>query len=527
MAIQWGATSGGFRLGIDQVGSTLIVYAGSVGYGHNWSGTLSRSGAWSGSTSFSFYSPTSGTVQKEIYRAAVSASGTYTVSTSYWNGSASCSRKVTVGSAPGAPAITSVTHGNPYVFNFTKGSGSTSTTVQWSQNGAAYYTGASTTGTSISSSLTADSYWRARLYGTNSAGNSKYSNTAIVYTTPKTPGTPKLAADSKVSWTLPASYKHGVQLAYRDTSSGAGTVVELGAVTSWTDPQTQPPSRQYRVRSWAGPSQDQARTYSAWSAWSDTAMGVTYKPPAVTLLTVERCTSTGVVSQMGTYLRLTTTGTVSSVKDGSTELNSITRRVRWRPTGGSWTTWTVLVNKAAPAAWSKAASTLAYGTIDVTKSYEVEFEVIDEYQTVTVSRTVPVASVAASYTKTGMGVGKIGERGALDVGGDLHVEGDLHLADPNIIVITGVGYERSGSMTVTVDITTAFGSMFYGTATIAMPYAPPAGWGFLITKAGGTPMAFVDQETVGTSQTQTCSLYRPSARAGNTVPLAWQLVRVG
>lgn len=118
MAITWGATSGGFRLGIDIAVSgtkaTIIVYGQSVAYGHNWTYPLYFTGAWSGSKNVSFYSASSQTVTKELHRSSASFTGsrTYGARISYWNGSASVSRSVTIRppkpNPPTTPTLTRV-----------------------------------------------------------------------------------------------------------------------------------------------------------------------------------------------------------------------------------------------------------------------------------------------------------------------------------------------------------------------------------------------------------------------------------
>ncbi|MDO4791834.1 MAG: fibronectin type III domain-containing protein [Buchananella hordeovulneris] len=82
MSHTWGPSGPNhFRLGIkveqspatvssstSQVTLTVIVYGQSLEWGHNWSGTLSLSGDWSGSKSVSFYSGFGETTTKELHR---------------------------------------------------------------------------------------------------------------------------------------------------------------------------------------------------------------------------------------------------------------------------------------------------------------------------------------------------------------------------------------------------------------------------------------------------------------------------
>lgn len=433
MAIQWGAASGSFRLGIDLVGTTLIVYGQSVAYGHDWSSTLTRSGSWLGSTAFSFYSGFGATVTKEIYRQTVSASGTYTASTSYWNGSASVSRTVALGSAPGAPSGFAITRTSDTAATlaFTKGSGATTTQITASKGGAAWYNLVEPTGASVVvSGFTVDTFWRLQAYSKNAAGKSAVIGPYVMYTKPKTPTTPTLSASRLVSWSNTGRYTHGVQLAYRDATSGDGTTVELGSVTSWTDPNAQPPLRQYRVRTWAGPSHGEARTYSDWSEWSATAMGVTYKAPQITALTARRCNSAGTLTETGRYVKVTASGTVSSVKNAAgTETNKITRKAAYRKSGttGPWIS-TDLVLNAAPNNWASVSNTIGGNAITEDAAWDILYTVTDAYTTTPIQQivTVPASQVAFSVGPSGVGAGKVWEQGALDVGGDAYIAGTLH-----------------------------------------------------------------------------------------------------
>lgn len=84
MAISWGPVSNNFRLGIEVVQSpssvgsgtghvvlTVKVFGQSVEWGHNWTYTLSFSGAWYGSKQVSFYSGTGQTVTKLFHQTSV------------------------------------------------------------------------------------------------------------------------------------------------------------------------------------------------------------------------------------------------------------------------------------------------------------------------------------------------------------------------------------------------------------------------------------------------------------------------
>nr|UWG27043.1 MAG: protein of unknown function (DUF859) [Bacteriophage sp.] len=80
------------------------------------------------------------------------------------------------------------------------------------------------------------------------------------------------------------------------------------------------------------------------------------------------------------------------------------------PASGDWAGVSSLVNSSANLAGIYAAD----------KSWEVLAVLEDKFTDASFKAPVPVESVALSYDQSGLGVGKIRERGALDVAGDIY-----------------------------------------------------------------------------------------------------------
>lgn len=80
------------------------------------------------------------------------------------------------------------------------------------------------------------------------------------------------------------------------------------------------------------------------------------------------------------------------------------------PASGDWAGVSSLVNSSANLAGVYAAD----------KSWEVLAVLEDKFTDASFKAPVPVESVALSYDQSGLGVGKIRERGALDVAGDIY-----------------------------------------------------------------------------------------------------------
>lgn len=152
-----------------------------------------------------------------------------------------------------------------------------------------------------------------------------------------------------------------------------------------------------------------------------------YSPPKITTLTVFRCDSNGNKDPKGEYISVRRAGTGTSLNGR----NQLTIVIKTKPRASS--TWT-----------TKDTTTTTSGSFDATKvfggyntmtTYDVRVEVTDKLTKtpVALNKAVPTEQVAMSWGKTGIGVGKIWERGALDVGGTIYGDGDVIVNDTPIV----------------------------------------------------------------------------------------------
>lgn len=295
MAINWGATSGYFRLGIDikvsGTRATVIVYGQSVGYGHNWTYPLNLTGSWSGSRNVSFYSATNQTVTKQLYSASYSFTGrrTYGANISYWNGSASVSRSVTISpppkpQPPAAPGLSKISRSSDtkHVLSWSHSGGATGFSIErrdyedgawgaWRIVGAANSTSARSytdTGTVAGRAY----QWRMR--ARNSVGFSAYTAASLV--TPTTPvdapsvSAKRAGAGVRVTWEAENSAPSSVGWqVMHDVKGGSSTQVggslAAGAreyVHASPDPER---VQSYRVRQYVHTPHDGGKTlYGPW-----------------------------------------------------------------------------------------------------------------------------------------------------------------------------------------------------------------------------------------------------------------------
>ena len=141
-----------------------------------------------------------------------------------------------------------------------------------------------------------------------------------------------------------------------------------------------------------------------------------YSPPKITTFTVFRCDSNGNKNPKGEYISVRRAGTGTSLNGK----NQLTIVIKTKPrTSSTWTTKDITTTTSG-----SFDATKVFGGYDITTTYDVRVEVTDKLTKTPVALNMAVSTeqVAMSWGKTGIGVGKIWERGALDVGGDTYGE---------------------------------------------------------------------------------------------------------
>lgn len=158
-----------------------------------------------------------------------------------------------------------------------------------------------------------------------------------------------------------------------------------------------------------------------------------YSPPRITELKTDRADSNGALNQLGTYVKVTRTASVSSLKVGTTEKNTLTYTIKTKPKSSStWTTNVSATTLATGVTTLTGSNTI--GKFDATQSYDLRIEVSDKFNTVISINTIPAGQATMSWGKNGVGIGKIWEQGALDVYGDVNVDGSITVTNGKKIV---------------------------------------------------------------------------------------------
>ncbi|MCJ0596312.1 DUF859 family phage minor structural protein [Enterococcus cecorum] len=112
---------------------------------------------------------------------------------------------------------------------------------------------------------------------------------------------------------------------------------------------------------------------------------------------------------------------VSSILNGSTNINSYTVKTEYKLTTA--TSWTV--NRTE----TNSSATLNLSGFNVANSYDIRVTLADKLNQTVVQASISTAKVLLDFNRDiGVGIGKMHERGALDVGGDMYVSSTLNSA---------------------------------------------------------------------------------------------------
>ena len=142
-----------------------------------------------------------------------------------------------------------------------------------------------------------------------------------------------------------------------------------------------------------------------------------YSSPTCTI-SAKRTNSSWVASTSGTNVQLTLSWSLSN--PNSTNSNAKKYTVQYKKkTDSSWTTHT---SNATLSSYSSTSTNwnISNVTFATTTSYDIKFTVTDSYGSASATYTVSTISAIFNIEKKGVGVGKIYERGHLDVAGDIY-----------------------------------------------------------------------------------------------------------
>jgi len=140
-----------------------------------------------------------------------------------------------------------------------------------------------------------------------------------------------------------------------------------------------------------------------------------YAPPQITEFSLQRCNEDGTPNLIGEYVRVERVGSVSSLLN-VTEKNSLTYRIKCKERGGS-DIWATVKEETISGVSLTGADVIS--DFPITKSYDFILEISDQFNTTFTLGVLSIGTVPLSLSPHGIGVGKVWQRGVLDVLGEI------------------------------------------------------------------------------------------------------------
>ena len=148
-----------------------------------------------------------------------------------------------------------------------------------------------------------------------------------------------------------------------------------------------------------------------------------------------RCNSNGTESSSGTYIAVNFSWEITNLASN----NSNAKQYFIQYKTSSATSYTKSVDWTNLSSYSGSMTKVLSQTFSTTSSYNIQLKVKDSFGTTTSTLNVSTISALLNIEKNGVGVGKIHENGALDVGGAIHGTNILKLTANGKSIQLGIG----------------------------------------------------------------------------------------
>ena len=149
-----------------------------------------------------------------------------------------------------------------------------------------------------------------------------------------------------------------------------------------------------------------------------------------------RCDSSGNKVANGTYCKISASWNVTNVADKNVNIKQykLTYKKRADSSWLLWKDWTDIGN------YSGSGVVIDYGSgWSATTTYDVRMHLKDSYNEISVGGTLNTQSALLNLEKSGVGIGKIWEQGALDVGGAVFINGYTKISGNGKAIQIGTG----------------------------------------------------------------------------------------
>ena len=148
-----------------------------------------------------------------------------------------------------------------------------------------------------------------------------------------------------------------------------------------------------------------------------------------------RCNSNGTESSSGTYIAVNFSWEITNLASN----NSNTKQYFIQYKTSSASSYTTSVDWTNLSSYSGSMTKVLSQTFSTTSSYNIQLKVKDSFGTTTSTLNVSTISALLNIERNGVGVGKIHENGALDVGGAIHGTDILKLTSNGKSIQLGTG----------------------------------------------------------------------------------------
>ena len=160
-----------------------------------------------------------------------------------------------------------------------------------------------------------------------------------------------------------------------------------------------------------------------------------------------RCDSKGTESSSGTYIAVNFSWEITNL--ASNNSNAKQYFIQYKTSSAS--SYTTSVDWTNLSSYSGSMTKVLSQTFSTTSSYNIQLKVKDSFGTTTSTFDVSTISALLNIEKSGVGVGKIHEKGVLDVGGQLHTTSEIYSGNSVYIKTDPNGKVRFGYHEETTD----------------------------------------------------------------------------
>lgn len=160
-----------------------------------------------------------------------------------------------------------------------------------------------------------------------------------------------------------------------------------------------------------------------------------------------RCDSKGTESSSGAYIAVNFSWEITNLASN----NSNAKQYFIQYKTNSATSYTTSVDWTNLSSYSGSMTKVLSQTFSTTSSYNIQLKVKDSFGTTTSTLDVSTISALLNIEKSGVGVGKIHEKGVLDVGGQLHTTSEIYSGNSVYIKTDPNGKVRFGYHEETTD----------------------------------------------------------------------------